>query len=241
MSDPELNELKDGEGLPRRWVSQVGKLLVLPGDLRRYFLVILARRLNWFYSRDQQWTEENLLAVLASDDRDNRQAIWSGFLWGCKTPQEKLYLRLKPEMLSFVKDRGLTRRGHEQVLAGIILAGWGSIHEASGIRFISNDELHDLILHCDDEFRSRLIWHFKEWSKNNEKWRTLLPELLQDVWPRQKSVKTATTSAVLFDLAFSNAERFNQIADLILPLLSAIKMDYLYMRHDMEKHSGFIP
>jgi hypothetical protein len=241
ISDPELNELKEGDGLPSHWVSDADKLLALPDDLRRYVLVILTGYLSWCYSIDPCWAEDNLLTVLASDNHDDRQAVWSGFLRACKTPPQKLYMRLKPEMLSFAKDGNLPRRGYEQTLVGIILAGWGSIHEESGKRCVTNDELHDFILHCDDEFRPHLIRQIKDWSKNDETWHRLLPELLRDVWPKQKSVKTSAISATLFDLAFSGAERFNEIADLVLPLLSTIKRNYLYLRQDMENILDLYP
>lgn len=234
MDDPELKQLKEGESLTSQWVSQVKKLLALPGDLRRYVLVIFARNLDWFYSIDQQWTEDNLLAVLASDNCDDRQAVWSGFLQGYQPPHQKLYMRLKPEMLSLAKDRSSFGRGHEQTLAGIILAGWGGIDEENGERCVTNNELHDLILHCDDELRSHLIWHIKDWSKSEETWCRRLSELFRDVWPKQKSIKTPSISEQLFDLVFSDAEHFNEIVDLILPFLSTMKRDYLFIDESIE-------
>ena len=234
MDDPELKQLKAGENLPSWWVSQISKLLALPGDLRCHVLAILSSGVNWFYFRVPQWTEDKLLTVLASNNCYDRQAVWSGFLLGCQIPQHKLYMRMKLEMLSLAKDLSLLGRGHEQTLAGIILAGWGVIHQENGERCVTNDELHDLILHCDDELRSHLIWHLKGWGKANEPkpgktWRMLLPELLRDVWPKQKTVKTPATSQGLFDLVFSDAECFNEIADLVLPLLSTIKRNYLHI------------
>ncbi len=47
------------------------------------------------------------------------------------------------------------------------------------------------------------------------------------VWPRQKSAKTPKISARLCDLAFSNAERFPKIAEIILPLLTTIDRDHI--------------
>ena len=247
MTDPGLNKLKIDEGLPRWWLSQVSKLLALPGNLRCYVLVIFARGLNWLYSIDSCWTEDNLLTVLSLDNLDDRHAVFSGFLWACQTPHPKLYSRLKPEILSLVKNGNFSpRRGHEEALAGIILAGWGSIMEENSKRWVTNDELHDLILHCDDEFRSHLIWHLKEWSKDDDptagkKWCMLLPELFRNVWPKQKSVKTPTISAELFDLTFSDAQLFNKIADLILPLLSNIKRDYLFLDENIENILDLYP
>jgi len=121
-------------------------------------------------------------------------------------------MRLKPNLLAFANKRSLPRRGYGKVLAGIILAGWGSAHEETGERFISNAEMHDVLLHTDDEFRSHILWQVEIWSETKEnatgeKWSVMLPELLRDVWPRQKSAKTPKISARLCDLAFSSLVR----------------------------------
>ena len=55
----------------------------------------------------------------------------------------------------------------------------------------------------------------------------MIPELLRDVWPRQKSAKTPNISAALCNLAFSNTEHFQEISEVILPLLSTIERDHL--------------
>jgi hypothetical protein len=53
------------------------------------------------------------------------------------------------------------------------------------------------------------------------------PEFLRDVWPRRKSAKTPTISARLCDLAFSSGKRFQEIAEIVLPLLTTINRDDL--------------
>jgi hypothetical protein len=120
------------------------------------------------------------------------------------------------------------------VLARIILAGWGSIHEGTGKRCISNAEMHDVLLNTDDEFRSRILWQIEKWSEikengTGEKWSVMLPELLRDVWPRQKSAKTPKISACLCNLSFANVERFPEIAEIVLPLLTTIDRDHLML------------
>ena len=57
----------------------------------------------------------------------------------------------------------------------------------------------------------------------------MLPELLRDAWPRQKSAKTPVISARLCDLAFSQPERFPEIAEIVLPLLTTIDRDHLML------------
>ena len=239
FNDPRKNDLEVGGGFPADWLLSVDNLLSLNGDLHRHALVIFAHNMNWFYAIDPIWTEANMLSVLDKGDESDRFAIWSGFFWGAKVPNQKLYIRLKPNLLAFAKQRRLPRRGYGGVLAGIILAGWGSTHEETGERRISDAEMHDVLLHTDDEFRSHILWQVKRWSKTKEnaageKWSLMLLELLRDVWPRQKSVKTPKMSARLCDLAFSNVERFPEIAEIVLPLLTTIDRDHL-MLPDLRK------
>ncbi len=190
--------------------------------------------MDWFYAIDPTWTEANMLSVLEKGDESDRFAIWSGFFRGSRVPSQNLYMRLKPNLLAFAKQCSLPPRGYGEVLAGIILAGWGRTHEGTGKRLISNAEMRDVLLHTDDEFRLCILWQVERWSEikengTGEKRSGTLPELIRDVWPRQKSAKTPEISARLCDLAFANVERFPEIAEIVLPLLTTIDRDYLGM------------
>jgi hypothetical protein len=244
FNDPRKNNLEVGGGFPADWLLSVDNLLSLNGDLHRHALVIFAHNMNWFYAIDPIWTEANMLSVLDKGDESDRFAIWSGFFWGAKVPDQKLYLRLKPNLLAFASKRSLPRRGYGKV-AGIILAGWGSTHEETGERCISDAEMHDVLLHTDDEFRSHILWQVKRWSETKEnatgeKWSVMLLELLRDVWPRQKSAKTPKISARLCDLAFSNVERFPEIAEIVLPLLTTIDRDHLMLPNLRESKNNIV-
>ncbi|MDO8947992.1 MAG: SIR2 family protein [Desulfocapsaceae bacterium] len=234
FNDPRKNDLEVGGGFPADWLLSVDNLLSLHGDLHRHALVIFARNINWFYSIDPIWTEANMLSILDKDDEPDRLAIWSGFFWGAMTPHPKLYIRMKQNLLAFAKQRSLPCHRYDEVLVGLILAGWGSTHKETGERYISNAEMHNVLLHTDDEFRSHILWQIERWSKTEEnaageKWSVKLPELLRDVWPRQKSAKTPKISARLCDLAFSNVKQFPEIAEIVLPLLTIIDRDRLML------------
>lgn len=233
FNDPRSNGLVVNGGFPGDWLVFVEKLLSLNGDLRRHALVIFGHNMNWFYAIDPVWTEAKMLSVLDKRDESDQFALWSGFFWGATVPNQKLYMRLKPHLLKFAKQRGAPR-GYGEALAGIILAGWGSTDKETEERCISSAEMHDVLLHTNDEFRSRILWQVERWSETiengaAEKWSGMLPELLRDVWPRQKSVKTPKMSARLCDLAFSNVKRFPEIAEIVLPLLTSIDRDHLML------------
>ena len=145
-------------------------------------------------------------------------------------------MRLKTHLLTLAIQRSLPKHTYTEVLAGLILAGWGSRHEETGDRFLSNTEMHDVLLATDEEFRSSILWQVERWLQSEEsglgeKWSVMLSELLRDVWPRQISAKTPRISARLCDLAFSNVECFQRIAEIVLPLLTPIDSDRLMLHN----------
>ena len=225
FKDPRKDNLKKEGGFPDCWINHVEELLSLDGNLRCHALTIFAFNLSWFFNIDSAWTESNLLSVIDNIDEPDGLAAWSGFLWAAKIPGPALFKRLKTKLLIINNNRNLTHRGYGKVLAGIILAGWGSIDSEADERYISNYEMRRVLLNSDDEFRSHTLWQLKIWSENGKdangsNWADLLIEFLQDVWPRQKAVKTPSMSSQLCGLAFSNKEKFVELSEIILPLLT---------------------
>jgi hypothetical protein len=232
FDDPRVKGLKANGGFPADWLASLDNLLSWDGDHRRYALVICAHRLNWFHAINPVWTEANILSVLDNADELDQSAVWSGFLWPARMPNLDLYLRLKPALLAFAKTRSLPRREYGRVVAEMILAGWGRTVKGTGERWVSNDEMRDVLLRADEEFRLDLLWALEGWSKETEdsawkRWREMLPVFLRDVWPRQKSVKTPGVSARLCGLALSDAARVPEMVEIIIPLLTTTDSDYL--------------
>ncbi|CAI1147732.1 Uncharacterised protein [Serratia entomophila] len=233
FNDPRKNNLATNQGFPSEWLANIEALLALPNDLRRHTLVILFYNLNWFFTIDPNWTAQHLLPVLQGNDVDDRDSAWSGFLWGAKIPNKKLYMQLKNDMLEFAVTPLLSRRSYSEIITSMILAGWGTVDDATGGRCISNDEMRSLLLKVDDEFRSRVLWQAQRWSEeknedSHSRWKKQLSELLQ-IWPRQLSARSPNTSARLCELAFSSGEQFPTLAALVLPLLSRIEREHLML------------
>lgn len=218
-----------------QWLHSVEKLLALPGVLRCCVLFHFAPHFEQIYSIDAQWTEANLLAALSSNDSD-KSAFLAGFLWRDKIPQQNLYLKLKPEMLRFAKDEGLDFELKHRLTA-MILNGWHWERMCKNCDkcWVTDDELHDVLLHGGDELRRQLIWHILEWSKE-EAWLNQLPELFSKVWPQRLSVKTPETSQALLELVFSNTDIFKRVANHILPLMSQATLPILDINDDIFQH-----
>lgn len=236
FKDPRTNDLNAGDGFSEAWLVYIANLLSLEGDLHRHAIVIFSHNLNWFYAIDPTWTEANLLSVLNGGNDSDKEAFWYGFLWAARAPNnKKLFLHIKSDLFALAKRHDLTKRGHCEVLAGIILGGWGQYDKESKERYVSNNEMRDVLLDADDEFRSRILRHIKRWANTKQNnadkiWSGLLIEFLQGVWPRQNSVKTPNVSARLFEIAFSNANQ-PELIEIILPLLTTIGANQLLLPH----------
>lgn len=235
LQDKRTETFNVEKGFSENWLSHVEGLLSLDGDFRRHAIVTFSRALNWFYFIDNQWTIDNLLSILEDGSESDKVAFWDGFFSGGETPNIKLYLKIKDDLLAIAKNKGLAKRRNREALARVILVGWGSTIVSTNNRFISNSEMRETLLRVDDDFRSRILWLLKRWSKpddidEDESWADKLQEFLQDVWPRQISVKSANTSAGLFELACLNMGD-EELLKIILPLLTTIGRNKLHIPH----------
>ena len=242
--DPKTATLCAGDRIPQQWRNRLDDLLALSGDVRQHVLVILAGDIDWLYCIDPNWTEENLLTVLDCSDEQDQAAFWSGLLRGKKMPSTSLYLKLKEHLLEFARAPRLSQSDHENELAAVLLVGWGSVGETNGQRYISSSEMREVLLHAGDAFRSSVLWHLETLAEQTVEpdhvidWKTLIPELVRDAWPLQKSARTSKTSAALVNLLLSDAENMAKMTALVLPLLTTIdRADHLQL-HTADNQGG---
>lgn len=231
MNDPQKKGIKGKRGFPRSWLNQVEELLNLPGDHRRYALVIFAYNLDWFFYHEHPWTEMNLISAL-SKERDDQEAFWDGFFWGPKPPSDKLFLRLKPWLLKMPIGKSVVGRREASVLSVVLLIGWGRTCKKNNVRLVSNDEMRTILLNANDDFRGQLLWHLGRWAADeNGIWEKNLSIFFSEVWPRQKQAKSPKMSAKLCDLVFSSKKVFAAAIDDILPLVTRIEEEGFIFPH----------
>ena len=230
MDDPRKEGIPNGDGLPVEWLKQVEALLELPGDLRRHAIVFFSYNLSWFFAVDPIWTSANLLSILTGSSQYDKEALWAGFLWGGKATGFEFFQTLKPHMLELAKSSNLERLGHTEAVAGLLLSAWALTQEETGEKWVSDSELHDVLVNSSDDMRSQVLWLGERWSQEKrEIWLPLLLELLRTVWPRQIAAKSGLVSARLCDIAFSDEERFPELVVAILPLVARIDRDHLVL------------
>ena len=222
-------------GFPPSWLAHVEKLLALPGDLRRHAIVIFAHNLSWFFAIDPIWTK-NLLEILSTTNKEDKQALWGGFLWGGKLQGYGLFQILKPHMIALLKSNALERRGHAEGLTAMILSAWALTEELTGERWVTDHEFRQVLAESNDSVRTRVLWQAERWAQETREtrsadWPNLIVELLRNVWPRQLVAKSAAVSTRFCDLAFAIESKFLELSEAILPLLTKAKADRINLPH----------
>lgn len=227
MSDPAIGKLKIGERFPSMWKAQADELLTLSADGRAHALAIFCFNLPWLFNIDQEWVVQVFLPAMEGQNSE-REAFWAGFFWGAKVPPEQLYILMKPALLRLAHRSSDTRRKHAEILAGIVLAGWGSRVRDDETRVISDAEMTAVLVDAGDDFRTQVLWHLERWSSApGSHWKDDALTLLAHVWPKQIVAKTPRVSARLAELAFAQGERFSLYANCVLPLVGPIDQDFI--------------
>lgn len=222
-------QFEKGEGLPASWKQSAEQLLALPQDARAFTISVFCLRLRWFNYVDPEWTQTHLLSVLQEShlDRSDVEAFWAGVFSSGSIPQMPLYEILRPSLEAMVRAKDDDEVRNSEFLAVFFLSGWKT--RISGERIVSNNALRSLILAGSDDFRSNILWRIDRFSRKQEEWAGDLIEFLRDVWPKQKSLRTAKMSARLVDLALAQKDKFPEIAQIVATLVTKVGDDRLFI------------
>ena len=222
MKDPAAEGRKAGVGFPPHWTARLEDLLGLPGDMRRHALVMLGFQLNWLFTIDPVWTKRLLLPVAVGSGPDG-DALWDGILWAAPVPPRPLFKSLKAGMIERATER--TRRREKTILAGFVLAGWGA---AADEPLVTDTELHEVLIHADDEFRQQLLWELGRWSRDadSDRRHKVIP-FFQRVWPKQRALHTPTMSSHLANFALGSGELMPAVVELVRLRLVPIRDAHL--------------
>lgn len=237
MADPQKDNRKAEQGFPAEWRQRAEDLLTLPGDGRRHALSILAFNLHWFYVIDPAWTEKLMLSAIGEGTEDE-QALWAGFFWRNHAPPVPLYERIKPDLLRVARSGSISKRGHVNALAGILLFGWGDVRH-SGRRLVTNQELRDSLDNAEEDFRLAMLWQFEKLAESEDAWRTQVVEFLSSVWPRTKRSKSGRVSARIAELAISVPSNFPAAVSAAVPLIERGNDEYLLL-HGLTDNGGVV-
>ena len=223
MKDPLKNDRKVGSGFPRVWIERLDQLLNLPDELRCQALVLICYHLNWLHSVDPSWTNSQLLP-LANSDGPEGDAFWEGLTWSARVPNRVLFSLITLGLIERTR-RPRAKRHHSTIMAGFLLAGWGADGNATEQgHLISDEQLREILIWSDDEFRIQLLWQLEQWSKDAETtWRDRVIPFFGHVWPKQRALRTPAIASRLADFLLTSGDLMPKLVPLVVPRLVPVR------------------
>jgi hypothetical protein len=228
FTDPRIREFKPGPGesLPVECLSRlqkrIEKLLITSEKGGLYALVEISFKLPFLFYTARDWTENHILKWLEARGSE-RDAILGGLMM-LKVPEigYELVLKLKPDLISFTKENSRMRSENPLTPSVIFLSCWFIVPEETGTRMISAEEMKDLLVNTDDDFRAVVVREMKRCLEGQGYQQRVddIVALLEKAWPLEISAKTPKASVELFELAFVREETFIKVAIAVLPLLA---------------------
>ncbi|MDR6981425.1 hypothetical protein J2X32_000033 [Rheinheimera pacifica] len=208
--------------MPDFHLEMISSLINKTDDDSKMALVLCSARLTWFYHHNPKWTKNNLLSKLSSSS-EIQIIFWIGFLWTAQPPKRSLFRKIKVPLLELAKSNVHHRRGLTKNLARMVLSGWLPFDPAVKSSVITDKELLDVLLKCDDELRTSLLWNLRRWTGEDKScdWHQVCYRLFHYVWPKQKALKTEETNNYLYNFLLSRKENFDHYFNLIFPLVTA--------------------
>jgi len=209
-------------------LGPIEQCLALRGDPRRHAIAMGSHHLQWLYANAAEWTKRHLLTILDGNSIEDQEAFWGGFFWDPQVSSPELFLRIKDGLLAVAKTGLDSREEHTQSLACLLLTLWAQSAENEHRRLVRNSELRDVLLHGGDELRSHVLRQLEralhnEDADQREEWQNRAHEFFDEVWPRQRSVKTPEMTARIVMILVANPAGFGKLIDLVSPLLTTIR------------------
>lgn len=202
--------------LPEGWKTRFEELLSLPGGLRPQVVSLAAFQLVNLFHRDMDWILR-VLVPLHEDAKDDGDAFWDGFLWRNHVPQDELMPVLKSTMIALARHPKRTRSGRDALICMLLYFWFRS--QRGPTNFVYDDELREVLIQGGMDLARTAIWHLKH--SLGQMTPSELSSFFENVWPKQKALRTSQISNSLVTFALSSGEALPSITPILLPRLIA--------------------
>ena len=217
-------DVKEGQAIPKSHLLQIERLLCAPTVTRQSTLVSLAKELSWLHQRSPDWVKQNLISVLEQNDGQDIEAFWYGFFHNPRVQDQKLFCALKPYLLKIAFDPMFESERWAEEWIDTVFDAWRCLDKGTSERWVSNCELHSLLVKATERARFHLLWRIgrgvPERSMMPDRWNCDILLFLRVIWPRHKHVKSPEATQRLLEIAIEDEDQFEGRLEALLPHLT---------------------
>ena len=231
MIFPEKESENIIDGFDKKWTSYVTDLVNLPDPSGVFAITIFSHNAIWFFHHDPVFAEKIIVDYLISSEEQSlrSEAAWSGLFWGGRVPPTNLYKKLKSTLLNKAKDSSGFRKRHREGIAWLLLLGWAS-NLKNGEQLISDEEFRQVLIVSTSEFRLAVLQHLSSWCREKDsKWAKKFPTFVKNVWPRQRTARTAAISTKLVNITLEIGADYPQAVEAVLPVIDRIESTSFFL------------
>ncbi|WP_120633494.1 SIR2 family protein [Ruegeria sp. EL01] len=179
--------------IPAYIKNRIERLFAAPGEGSDHAVSITFSKLNWLMHVDPEWVEQRLVPMLAFD-HSAAEPAWNGFLSRGRNPSSKLVVLIKPLLLEL--PPWIARQAWDRDLAKVAIRwlGWLCIFRRDKEDGLSKKQMRRVLRDMSGDTRNQLIWWLGKVGQGNDNgWEELVVPFLNDVWPRERIFRTASS------------------------------------------------
>jgi hypothetical protein len=211
--------------IPDHIKSRIERLFASPGEGSDHAVSITFSKLNWLMYVDPEWVEHRLIPMLAFDHTAAEPA-WNGFLCSNRMPWSPLAVLVRPLLLHAVP--WVENQTWDRDLAKVVAQWLGFLYlfkreEDDGI---SKQQMRRALRDMSADTRSQFIWWLgKVGQKNDDGWEGLVAPFLNEVWPRERIYRTASSVEAWISMLDDTGASFPVVYEALKRFLVPVETD----------------
>ena len=211
--------------IPKSWLDKADLLLSLKGDNSRFALVELTAELMRLRHLAPGWTHEHIIIAAGSEDRDTKQAFWSGIAASQETYSFELFLDIKKPLLEWLTCSDFNGMKNQDVLVSIIFQAWANNDKVREL--ISRDEFRTLLQLVSEPLRIYILNLLLRWRRRDKYEPSVdqynkIKEFLLHIWPMDRSAVSADSNFKILQILFSYPSLLPKYFAVLIPRLKEV-------------------
>ncbi len=223
MSRFSVSKLKTGDSIPDGpLLRSVNQIIAEKSNRLLAGKIILASRLNYFYTVDPDWTEKNLIPLFDWQESEFAAWIWQGYLWNPRF-STNLAIAIKEHLIGSIENKEHLGQSTDRLfqLFTLICLEYPNLfklnEQRDALKKMGPDDLIPV-----SRFLGNLV--SDDIESSDEYWRNRIQPFMRKAWPKSanfvldETSKNLILAVIQLDKAFAEAVDFIIQTSLLKPI-----------------------